>query len=174
VAQVTQVLKPSAVMDQHHETQAEVIKAISVAKEYTSGLMIAAVLFNAFFQLIIARWWQVLVFTPGQLRGELQGIRMSHLAGLLFIASLVLSYWGNRVVLDIMPIVYILFTGAGLSLIHYLCGRMNASTSWFWLVLIYLVLIYALPASLIVVTMLALFDAFLDIRRYLAKSSPFH
>jgi hypothetical protein len=45
---------------------------------------------------------------------------LSTLAGILFLASLVLAYLGNKVVLDVMPIVYGLFAAAGLSLIHYL------------------------------------------------------
>jgi hypothetical protein len=169
---VTSALRASSVVNTN-EVQAEATKAISMTKEYASGLMMAAILFNAIFQLIIARWWQVLVFAPAQLRDELHGIRMSHLAGILFIVSLVLSYWGNSVVLDVMPIVYLLFGGAGLSLIHYLFGMIHSSTNWFWLAIVYLTLIFSLPVSLMVIAILALLDAFLDIRQRLTKSGYF-
>ena len=56
------------------------------------------------------------IYNPGSLRKELHRIRLSQLAGLLFLISMVFSYLGNSVVLDIMPVLYMLFCAAGLSL----------------------------------------------------------
>lgn len=148
------------------ETQLE---SINITKQYATGLMTTAILFNAILQLIVARWWQAVAFQPGLLRRELHNIRLSQLAGILFVLSLVLSYLGNSVVLDIMPILYMLFGAAGLSLIHYVFGLVKSPTRWFWLWLMYITLIFALPASLIFVAMLAVFDIWLDIRKRLKK-----
>lgn len=146
------------------------LKSINETKQYATGLMTAAVLFNAILQLIVARWWQALVFNPGLLRRELHSIRLSHLAGFLFALSLVLSYYGNSVVLDMMPVLYMLFTAAGLSLIHAMFGLMKSSTRWFWLWLVYVALLFALPASLMIVSVLALMDVGFDLRRKLKVS----
>jgi hypothetical protein len=145
-------------------------ESINFTKQYATGLMTAAVLFNGILQLIVARWWQALVFSPGLLRRELHGIRLSQLAGILFVFSLVLSYLGNSVVLDIMPVVYMLFGGAGLSLIHYVFGLIKSSTRWFWIWLMYVTLIFALPTSIVLVGLIALFDIWLDIRKRVKKS----
>jgi phage terminase large subunit-like protein len=145
------------------------LESITVTKQYATGLMVAAVLFNAILQLVVARWWQVLVFTPGMLRKELHRIRLSQLAGVLFVGSLVLAYLGNAVVLDIMPILYLLFGAAGLSLVHYLFGLMNSKTTWFWLSLLYIALVIALPTSVLVVAFLALLDIWLDVRKRIQK-----
>lgn len=145
------------------------VESINITKQYATGLMTMAILFNALLQLIVARWWQAAVYAPGMLRRELHDIRLSQLAGMLFVLSLVLSYLGNSVVLDIMPILYMLFGAAGLSLIHYVFGLMKSSTRWFWLWLMYITLIFALPTSLMFVAILALFDIWLDIRKRLKK-----
>src|SRR3990167_10380356 len=39
------------------------LESISMTKQYATGLMMAAILFNAILQLIVARWWQTKVFT---------------------------------------------------------------------------------------------------------------
>ena len=145
------------------------MEAINVTKQYATGLITMAILFNAFLQLIVSRWWQMTLYHPGMLRRELHVIRLSKLAGGLFILSFILAYLGNRVVLDIMPILYMLFGMAGLSLVHYLFGLMTSGTKWFWLWLFYITLVIALPTSIILLSLLALADVWLDIRRRLKK-----
>lgn len=162
VSQLTGMVKP----EETTPTQAQ-LESISLTKEYATGLMTAAVLFNAILQLIVSRWWQAIVYSPGMLRRELHNIRLSSLAGLMFVGSLVLSYLGNDVVLDIMPVLYLLFGAAGLSLIHYLFGLMKSSTRWFWIWLMYVTLIFAMPTSVILVALVALSDIWLDIRKRL-------
>lgn len=144
-------------------------KAINVTKEYATGLVVAAILLNAFTQLVAAAWWRAIVFIPGSLRRELHNIRLSRLAGGLFVTSLLLSYLGNSVVLDIMPILYLLFTAAGLSLIHYLFGLMKTPVVWFWLSLLYVTLIFAMPVSFVAVAILALMDIWFDVRKKVKK-----
>jgi hypothetical protein len=145
------------------------LEAINVTKQYATGMMVAAVLFNALLQLIAARWWQSIVYMPGTLRKELHGIRLSQLAGGLFLLSLVFAYLGNGVVLDIMPVLYMLFGAAGLSLIHYLFGLMTSSTRWFWLCVLYVTIIFSLPMSMVFVAMFALLDIWLDVRKRVSK-----
>lgn len=147
------------------------IETITITKQYITGLITVIILFNAVLQLLVARWWQTLAFKPGSLHKELQNIRLSQLAGVLFFASLILAYFGNKVVLDVMPIVYLLFGGAGLSLCHFVLKRMNAATAWFWLGMLYVLLFFSLIfAQLMVVIFIALFafaDIWIDFRKRL-------
>lgn len=145
------------------------MEAINLAKQFATDVIIAAILCNALLQLIIARWWQSIVFKPGMLRRELHNIRLSQLAGILFFVSLVLSYLGNVVILDIMPILYMLFGIAGLSLVHYLFGLMRSPTVWFWLAVFYFTLIFAWPFSVVLVAMLGWLDIWLDVRKRFRK-----
>ncbi|HTM64174.1 MAG TPA: hypothetical protein VL360_06690 [Gammaproteobacteria bacterium] len=145
------------------------LESISITKYYASGMIVAAVLMNAILQVIAARWWQAIVFAPGILRKELHNIRLSHLAGGLFILSLVFSYMSNSVVLDMMPIIYLLFASAGLSVIHYFFGLMVSPSRWFWIAVLYVALLFAMPTSLVLVAMVALLDVWLDLRKRLRK-----
>jgi hypothetical protein len=153
------------------KTQTYVLDTINTTKYYATGFLLAALLTNAIFQLIVARWWQATVFSPGSLKRELHHIRLNSLAGFLFVMGLVFAYLGNIVVLDIMPIAYVLFSLAGLSLVHYAFGLVYSSTRWFWLMIFYFTLIVAMPISMIFVSMLALLDVWFNLRRKLKKSN---
>lgn len=144
------------------ETQRE---AIQVTRNYATGFMTAGILLNAIMQLIIARWWQAIVFKPGSLRRELHSIRLSKLAGSLFFLSLALFYLGNSVITDIMPVICLLFAAAGLSLIHYFFGLMRSPMVWFWLTFLYVSIIFAMPLSVWIVDILGLVDVWMDIRK---------
>lgn len=148
------------------ETQAQATKIVT---QFINGMIMMLVLVNALFQVGLSRWWQSAMFSPGSLGRELRGIRLSKLAGVLFIASMLFSYLGNSVILDVMPIVYVLFSVAGLSLIHYLFKRSASRHAWFGLTVLYMVLIFTMPFSLIMVSMLALFDIWLNIRTRITK-----
>lgn len=149
------------------DTQAEMTEVI---KQVVNGMIMMLVLINATFQLAVARWWQSSIYTPGSVGYELRGIRLSRLAGVLFIASLVFSYVGNTVVLDMMPILYVLFGAAGISLVHYIFKQIHSPNTWFWLMVFYLILFFALPFSLVMLAMLALFDIWLNVRRRITKA----
>ncbi len=162
-AQATSVLASGA-MPSLNESQQEIMNA---AKMYATGIIVALVIINAVMQLILARWWQAAVFSPGSLHRELHRIRLSKLAGVLFVLSLVCSYLGNSVVLDILPVLYVLFFAAGLSLVHYAFGLMHSSMKWLWLTLFYGVILISVPLSAIIIAMLALMDIWFDFRKRL-------
>lgn len=145
------------------------IDAINQTKQYATGLMIAAILFNALMQLIVARWWQSALYYPRGLRRELHGIRLSFLASVLFVAGLVLAYMGNVVVIDMMPIVYLLFTAAGLSLIHWLLGVNKTKSTWFWIMILYVGLFISMPSGLVIISSLAAVDVWLNVRKRFRK-----
>jgi hypothetical protein len=130
------------------------VEAINTIRNFATGMITVFVLFTALIQVMLARWWQVVVVNRGRLGKELQHVRLSHLAGFLFLASMVLCYLENRVVLDILPVLCLLFSAAGLSLTHYMCGLMEPSRGRFWLSILYVALIY----SLTMMAMLPLFS----------------
>ena len=141
------------------------LEIIQAKSQYATGVMTTGILCSVILQLIMARWWQAIVFQPGLLRQELHHIRLSQLSSVLFIISFGLQYLGNNVILDIMPILYVLFGAAGLSLIHYMFDAIHSPTGWFWLTIIYLTLFLSLPVSIIVLSVLAILDSWFDLRK---------
>lgn len=131
------------------------LETINTIRNFATGFVTAYIFFTALIQVMLARWWQVVIVNRGRLGKELQQIRLSRLAGFLFMASLVLCYLENQVVLDILPVLCLLFGGAGLSLIHYLCSKMEPSKGRLCLLVLYAALIY----SLAMMALLPLFTA---------------
>lgn len=154
----------------HGSANLSQIEMIDAARYYATGFLLAMVLINAVIQLIIARWWQAVVFQPGTLIKELHSIRLGRLIGAFFIGGVILSYLANSVALDIMPILYITFAIAGLSLLHFAIALVKVSP-WFWLVMLYMAMIWLFPLSIIGVAIIAFFDTWFDFRRFAGKLS---
>jgi len=144
-------------------------ETINTSKMFASGFLTTAILLNAMVQLIMARWWQSYLYKPISLRRELHNIRLSPLAGVLLIISVVFAYMGNSVVLDIMPVTYLLFACAGLSVIHYTFGMMHSPVVWFWLALLYTSLLLSVPMSIFLLSIIALVDIWFDLRKRFKK-----
>lgn len=152
--------------DDAHLEKMAIINMASAVKPYATGLVVGILTFNALLQLLLARWWQAAIFNPGGLRKELYAIRMGHLFGVLFVIGLLASYWGNEVVVDAMPILYLTFGLTGFSLLHSLVY--SVKSGWFWLALVYLAIaIY--PVCVVFVAFVALLDTWLDFRKRLQK-----
>lgn len=141
---------------------------IGVFKNFMSGLIVAMILMQSMLTVVVARWWQAVVYAPGMLRRELHHIRLSPLAGALFIVGQVLAMSDSSVMLDALPIIYLLFVCAGLSVIHYFFGLMVSPTRIFWIALIYVLLLYV-PVFGKLVSLIGLLDIWLDLRRRLIK-----
>ncbi len=138
------------------------MEIINVAKQYATGFLVTIILLNALLQLIIARWWQAVIFNPGSLQKELYSIRLGYFLGFLFIVGLIVSYQNNKMILDVMPVLYVAFCIAGLSLIHSLIGL--AELNWLWLILVYVGVVWLFPLSVVILSMVGLLDLGLDIR----------
>lgn len=144
------------------------LQAVNVIKPFATGLVTLSIMLNGLLQLLLARWWEVIMFAvPGTLRNELCNMRLGYVVGILFIAIWLLSFWGNAIALDMRPVFYGLFFIAGLSLVH--CLLSPTQYRWLWLGLIYVGLVVLFPKSIMVVAMFALLDVLLNLRRRLTR-----
>ncbi len=141
---------------------------INLYKVNMTGMIAATLLMQSLLTVVISRWWQAAVYAPGMLKRELHHIRLSHLAGVLFVLSQVLAIQGSSVMLDAMPIINLLFVCAGLSVIHYFFSLMESKSRLFWIALVYVLLLYARNFGALV-GLVGLLDIWLDLRRRLRK-----
>ncbi len=132
-------------------------------QRYATGFVVTSVMFNALLQLILARWWQAVMFNPGELRKELHQIRLSYISVLVFAAVAMLAYLGSDLCLDFMPVLIGAFCASGLSLIHRLVVSNKAG--WFWLSVVYFSIMFVVPLGIVLVAIVGLFDSLLDARR---------
>lgn len=145
------------------------MQVLNLMKDSALGIIVVLILLTAITQLIVSAWWQAVCFNPGQLRRDLHQIRLSTLAGYLFAAAILLSYFGNRVISDIMPVLYLLFAAAGLSVVHYFAATWQTSKAWLWLLVFYVVVFFTMPISLKILSIIALIDTWADLRQRLKK-----
>jgi len=139
---------------------------VNALSTYATGLMAASVLLSAIMQLVAARWWQGIIFNPGGLRKELYEIRLSYIAGVLFLVFFWLAISNNEIAINIMPVIYFMFCLAGLSLIHCLVTSMKYS--WVWLAIVYIFIVISFPKSIILISVFGLLDVALNFRKRFA------
>ena len=126
-----------------------------------TGIQVAIKLLFNLGLLMIARWWQAMMFNPGQLRMELHHISLSRVFSIITLISvagamIVQSPWLiNMAIVMVSP-----FILSGLSLVHGFAATKSSPSSW--LLVVYLLLI--LPYMLIALITISLIDSWVQWR----------
>ena len=114
--------------------------------------------------LMLARWWQAMLYNPGGFREEMWSLRLPAALSVLLVAAMLLvsqsgevyRFWG---VMCLLP-----FVASGLSLVHGLIGRYKLGRTW--LVVFYIALLLFGPLWAVLI-LTAIVDSWIDIRRRL-------
>ena len=112
--------------------------------------------------LLLARWWQAMLYNPGGLRIELHGLRFSRLqavaiVGLILFCSIMgeqYQLWVNVLALPLLV--------AGISLVHWFIGRRGLATQT--LILFYIGLVVVMPLFAPMLVVIAFTDSIVDLR----------
>jgi hypothetical protein len=132
----------------------------------STGLVLASALAGSLLNLVLARWWQGILFNPGGLRVELYQICL-HPAWCIGLIAVILAAWGGlNIAWDILPLVILPFLPAALSLVHAVFSK--HSKAWVWLLVFYIALILLSPSSVIFLVLVAGLDSFYNIRARIA------
>jgi hypothetical protein len=131
-----------------------------------TGIVTASYILSLAVCLLIARWWQAMLYNPGGFRQEFHALRLGRLAGGIILVLLVLASLQAGLVTtlarDMLMVMLSLSLLPGLALVHYLVAWRKASIGW--LIVMYGLLLFALPQTGAVLTMLAFADVGLNIR----------
>ena len=127
-----------------------------------SGFLGFGLLFNGLTGLILARWWQSLLYNPGGFGDEFRQLRLTPLTSVPLLAITLLClgqgmdyiFWAS---LFAAPLVL-----AAIALVHNLVNAKGVSRHW--LLAFYLLMIVFTPALLALVA-LGCLDSWLNIRR---------
>ncbi len=136
-----------------------------------TGIVAAAFFLNMVFCLLLARWWQAMLYNPGGFREEFHALRLGRtgaMAGLLlfFVAAFVTG--AGSLPADLAMVIGTLYFLPGLALVHDGVAKKGASGAW--LAGLYVALLF-LPQVLALLALLGAMDAWLDLRRYLNKTA---
>lgn len=124
--------------------------------------------FSALLGVVVARWWQALLFNPGGFQQEFQGIRLESKVGLgclllVILGFTLLSEFQFWLQLASIPLIV-----CGLSLLHYTAKVKKAGG--YWLVLMYLGLFLGPVMSGLLVALGAI-DSVLNLRARLGSDN---
>lgn len=139
--------------------------ALKPVTVFLTGILVAFFLLMALFNLVMARWWQALLYNPGGLKKELYQLRLDKigLLGLLIITAVV--FLNSRFAQDCLPVLILPLALIGVVIVHVLLA--NTRRSLLWLVVFYGVLILLIRPVVIILAMVAVLDSLIDVRKRL-------
>ncbi|WP_317930034.1 hypothetical protein [Halioxenophilus sp. WMMB6] len=134
----------------------------------TLGAMALACLTSAIPGLLMARWWQAMLYNPGGFQQEFHGLRMGLPMALACMAATFYCYWAGNDYLIWSALFITPPCLVGLGLMHWLFKARGLGGHW--LVVFYAVLIFVAPVRTLL-ALLAILDSFLNLRgRFTPKS----
>lgn len=144
---------------------------IAHMSKIATGLQAGAIFLVDIVWLIVARYWQSLMYNPGKLQPELHNIRLPKWSTVLLVLVGGVAYISKLpMLIDMLPLLFVAYALAGLSVIHYVVAVRKAN--WFWLVLLYASLVFALPYMIAALVVVAICDSWFNLRRlYTAKKA---
>ncbi|CAA0082499.1 Uncharacterised protein [Zhongshania aliphaticivorans] len=114
--------------------------------------------------VMLARWWQSLLYNPGGFRVEMWQLRLSPtvmigLVAVMLLLSKIGGHYRFWAIMCVMPIVI-----AGLALIHGVVGRLGLGRVW---LIVFYVALFILQPLWVALILAAIVDSWIDIRRRL-------
>ena len=110
--------------------------------------------------LMLARWWQAVLFNPGGFQQEFHQLRLQPSIAVLLMALLLIASVSSTVLSGWIFYLWVPLFFAGLALVHGLVGLKKLS--WLWLFAFYVLLLSPMLAQLLAVA--AVIDSWYDFR----------
>jgi len=121
------------------------------------------------FCLLIGRWWQAMLYNPGGFRDEFHALQIGQLptvvAALLFLVVTVSEGMAAQLAGELLLVVLMIYLFQGLAVAHALVA--SRSGNRLWLLLLYLLLLLALPQMAALLAVVGVADNWVRFRRQL-------
>ncbi len=142
--------------------------SIRWSSQIMSGVLATVVLVGTLISLLLARYWQAALYNPNGFQKEFHEIRFGKLPAAFAIGIVISVIWIRLpVFLNIAPVAIALFAVQGLAVLHNLVKVRKMSSGW--LVGIYLLVLFLLPHTTILLGALGMADNWLNIRRQVSN-----
>lgn len=131
-----------------------------------TGIVAAAVVMSNVFSLLLARWWQAMLYNPGGFRSEYFALRlgrtMTFATLLMMIVSMLPLGAVAAVAKDVTMVLLLVYMLQGLAVIHATVAARNAGIGW--LIALYIIMMIALPQTVVLLAMTGVMDTWIDVR----------
>lgn len=149
----------------------EIDRLLDTLAKVMTGILGATVLYTAMTNLFIGRWLQAIVYNPGGFRSEFHAIHLGRwMAGVALVLLALGNFTGGGLAgasLDLLFLVGAVYSLQGLSLVHGMVAATRAHKAW--LAGLYLLMLFALPQMVLVLSAAGFADSLMDFRARLGK-----
>lgn len=145
---------------------------IAEIARWMTGAFAAAFYFQSVLALMLGRWWQALLYHPGGFGSEFRAFRVHPALGFLALGLLAVlllqkeAMWAAELLLVLTPLFFL----QGAAVMHGLVASFGLSRAW--LILFYLLLVFAMPQAEGVIGSLGLADIWVKVRAKVASRAP--
>lgn len=139
------------------------------AARFVTGMTGAGLALAMGVSLLIARWWQAVLYRPGAFGEEFRALRLGLIAALvpLALAAAVLVSDGlvHAALVDLLTVLLVLFMFQGLAVAHTAVARLGAGKGWLGAMYVLLGLsLFGMTLGLMLVAAVGLVDNWLNLR----------
>jgi hypothetical protein len=145
---------------------------LTALSNWMTGLVAAGFYLQLMASLLLARWWQSLLYNPGGFGDEFHQLRFPRPLAMLAVAVVVFLSMDVKIaspLLDYLAMLLLMaFMLQGLALAHGLRAQLKANQGW--LFGMYILLIFGMHYMVILLATIGVFDALLDFRARFGKA----
>ena len=139
---------------------------LAEASRLMTGVAAAALVLGLLVCLLLARWWQAMLYNPGGFREEFHGLRVDRTSGWASVGVLLTAELARgtlaAVAAQLAVVLMVMYLLAGLALVHALVTRLRAHAGW--LVGMYLALLILPAQAGVLLAAAGLLDGWLNFR----------
>ncbi|MDH5445240.1 MAG: YybS family protein [Gammaproteobacteria bacterium] len=137
------------------------------ATKLMTGVLVMVTALGMLAGLLIARWWQAVLYKPGAFGEEFRSFRLGKVIGIVAVVIVLLAIIGSGKLAELASNFLLVMMGIlliqGLALAHALVARFKAHQ--LWLAMLYMLLVLAMPYMLVMLAMAGLVDNWADFRK---------
>ncbi|MDO6461409.1 hypothetical protein Q4485_11920 [Granulosicoccaceae sp. 1_MG-2023] len=158
------IMQPGEFPPEAQINAAEFRALVQGISTFMTGMVASVVMLGTLVSLMLARYWQALLYNPGgfgeSFRGLTFGKPVAALATLVGVAAMLLKL---PVLVNVAPALVMLFMFQGLAVMHWLVRERNMNA--YWLTGIYVLLIFLFLHTMVLLGALGIVDNWLNLRR---------
>lgn len=140
---------------------------LNEAAQLMSGVLVMLTAWGMVAGLLVARWWQSVLYRPGAFAEEFRGLRFGRLTAILAMLMMAVALSTSGLMAELAANLLMVVTGMlalqGLAIAHALVAALKANHAW--LVLLYMMLVFLMPYVFLMVAMVGLIDNWADFRK---------
>lgn len=146
------------------EQQASMFHGIA---RIATGMQAFTLLLGNLVALILARWWQSILYNVGGFKKEWHQLRVDKVTTVIAILLIAMAVVGPAVLLDCVPVMVIPFLMSGIGLVHFWCEGQHTIR----LIAFYVLLVLFLPYVIGLLVAVMVIDSFFNLRKYRLRES---